>query len=66
MEGQEFVLAPHAIEDTELERIVFSPGDKVPMDQAIKYGLVEQTSPRKSKAKPAEDRAKKPAANRKK
>lgn len=66
MDDQEFVEAPHAIEDTELERIVYGPGDKVPMADAIKYGLVEKTSPRKSKAEPAEDRAKKPKANRKK
>lgn len=64
MEDQEYVIAPRAIEDPELERIVYGVGDKVPMEDAIKYGLVQKTSPKKSKTEPAENRAKAPKKTR--
>lgn len=50
MADQEFVIAPQAIEDPELERIVYGAGDRVPMDDAVKYGLVE--APAKAKRAP--------------
>lgn len=64
-EGVDWVTAPlGGIIDTERNRIVYVAGSRVPMDDAIKYGLVD---PPKARAKkPAEDRAKKPAENRSK
>lgn len=61
-EGEDYVLAPYAIEDTELERIVYGVGDKVPMADAIKYGLVADQRAQKPKA----NRARKPKGDRSK
>lgn len=66
VEGKDFVVAPYAVEDTELGRMVYGSGDRVPMDDAVKYGLVAKSSPRKSKREPAENRARKSSRTRKK
>lgn len=50
--GVDFVIAPHAIPDPVLERHVYGAGDRVPMADAIKYGLVAApaaTEPEKPK-----------------
>jgi hypothetical protein len=75
MADEDYVIAPHRIVDDELERVVYGPGDRVPWDEAVKYGLVPK--PRKTPAKktvakkvpararkPTEDRARKPGSNR--
>lgn len=41
-EGVDFVIAPHAITDHDLGRNVYGAGDRVPMADAVKYGLVDQ------------------------
>lgn len=78
-EGIDFVIAPKAISDPELERKVYGAGDRVPMADAVKYGLV--AGPKKEPAQPAprgkrkagasrarkgpeQDRARKPAEDR--
>lgn len=75
MADKDFVIAPHRIVDSDLERIVYGPGERVPMADAIKYGLVDEPVEKapakkaarpKGKRKPAEDRARKPAEDRKK
>lgn len=63
-EGVDYVIAPHAIEDTELGKNVYGAQDRVPMADAIKYGLVVKTAPRKSKKAPAASRVRKSAGNR--
>lgn len=73
--GRDFVYAPHAIADPELERNVYGAGDPVPWADAVKYGLVtdkdraadpDTPAPKGRRAKkgPAEDRAKKPSEDR--
>lgn len=77
IEGVDYVIAPHAVADPELERKVYGAGDRVPMEDAIKYGLVtrpaKKAAAKKAAAKstderavrgPAEDRAKKPSEDR--
>lgn len=66
-DGREFVIAPHAVHDPALERNVYGAGDRVPMADAIRYGLVDGPEPaepegpkrggRRAKRRPAEDRA---------
>lgn len=71
MADQDHVIAPHRIVDHELERVVYSTGDKVPMGDAVKYGLIDK-APAKKAAKaskrarkgPAEDRARKKGEDR--
>ncbi len=43
--GRDFVYAPHAIADPALERVVYGAGDPVPMQDAIRYGLVAAPEP---------------------
>jgi len=79
MAGEDYVIAPHKIVDPVLERVVYGTGDRVPMADAIRYGLVDhataavagENSPKAPKAKrgqrarkPAEDRAHKPVEDR--
>jgi len=80
MKRGEYVIAPHRIVDYQLERVVYGTGDKVPLADAVKYGLIEgdvvettqtpkkkpTTKRRGSKraAKPAENRARTPAEDR--
>jgi hypothetical protein len=40
MAGKNFVIAPHRIVDHELERVMYGTGDRVPIADAVKYGLV--------------------------
>lgn len=40
MAKTDFVIAPHRIIDTERECIAYGTGERVPMADAIKYGLV--------------------------
>lgn len=65
-EGKDYVVTPERIVDTDLERVVYGPGAKVPMADAVKYGLVtgkaakaEPVKRQKGKRKPTEDRARK-------
>lgn len=72
MAEQDHVIAPHRIVDQELGRVMYGTGDRVPLEDAIKYGLVKKAekvakkaTPRpKGKRAPAEDRAAKPAEDR--
>lgn len=65
MAQEPYVIAPHRIDDPELERAVYGVGDKVPMADAIKYGLVDPPAESKrAKRGPKADRAKKPGDNR--
>lgn len=73
MADQDYIIAPHRIVDEELGRVMYGTGERVPMADAVKYGLVdkaekvtaEKAAPRpKGKRAPAEDRAAKPAENR--
>lgn len=69
-EGIDWVYADRRIDDPELERAVYGVGDRVPMADAIRYGLVDapkEPAPGqrpKGKRKPAEDRARKPSEDR--
>lgn len=62
-EGVDYVIAPYAIADEELHRNVYGVGDRVPMADAIKYGLVAK--PARAK-KATANRARKPSENRSK
>ena len=72
MADKDHVVTDERIVDEELGRVVYSPGDRVPMDDAVKYGLVKKApakkaakkAPARGKRGPVEDRAKKPGANR--
>lgn len=73
MAGKDYVIAPHRVVDTKLERVMYGTGERVPMADAIKYGLVDepvQKAPTKKaarpkgKRKPAEDRARKRSEDR--
>jgi len=79
MAHEDYVIAPHRIVDPVLERIVYGTGERVPMADAIKYGLVDHNTaavagenpPKAPKSKrgqrarkPQEDRARKPAEDR--
>lgn len=59
-EGVDWVTTTEAIVDTDRNRIVYPAGSRVPMDDAVKYGLVEK----RAKRGPAEDRAQKSAEDR--
>lgn len=65
-EGVDWVTTPHALVDSERNRIVYVAGSRVPMDDAVKFGLVAKKPKTEKRAKkgPAEDRAKKPDKNR--
>lgn len=71
MAEQDHIIAPHRIVDDELGRVVYGTGERIPIEDAIKYGLVKKApakaaAPRpKGKRQPAEDRARKPAEDRK-
>lgn len=56
------ILAPTRIIDEELERIVYSPGAVMTVDDAIKYGVISPDDERAKKA--GGNTAKKPAQNR--
>lgn len=43
--GRDFVYAPHALVDPDLERVVYGAGDPVPMPDAIRFGLVAAPEP---------------------
>lgn len=69
VEGVDYVIALHAVHDAALERKVYGAGDRVPMADAVKYGLTdgpatqpeEDAAPRRgrrAKHGPDEDRAK--------
>lgn len=75
MADKDYVIAPHRIVDHELGRVMYGTGHRVPMADAVKYGLVDEPVEKapakkaarpKGKRKPAEDRARKPAEDRKK
>lgn len=63
VEGVDYVTTPEAIIDTDRNRIVFTAGSRVPIDDAVKYGLV--TKPTRAKVGPEENRAKKAGGSRK-
>lgn len=79
MADHDYVITPQRIVDPVLERVVYGPGERVPMIDAIKYGLVDANTaavageaPKPAPAakrgararKPSEDRAHKPAEDR--
>lgn len=57
-DGVDWVTTPRTIVDH--NRVVYVAGSRVPIDDAVKYGLVDK----RAKKGPAEDRAKKPAEDR--
>lgn len=69
-EGIDWVYADRRIDDPGLERAVYGVGDRVPMADAIRYGLVAEPAqpepPKRPKGKrgPAEDRARRPGEDR--
>lgn len=73
MAGQDFVTAPHRIVDEERCVVVYGEGEDVPMDDAIRYGLVKAAKPEPPaepakrgarRRQPGEDRARRPAEDR--
>lgn len=65
MASQRHVIAPHRIIDN--ERVVYGTGDRVPWDDAVKYGLVAPAKAPVKKTRsrrPTEDRARKPSEDR--
>lgn len=40
MAGKDYVIAPHRIVDRERGRVMYGTGDRVPLADAVKYGLV--------------------------
>lgn len=77
-EGIDYVVATSRVDDPELQRGVYAVGDRVPMADAVKYGLVDgpkkpaaKAAPRgkrkgttRAKKGPEHDRARKPSADR--
>lgn len=70
-EGIDYVIAPHAISGAGVDegRKVYGVGDRVPMADAIRYGLVKGPEKPKPKAKPrgkrkTTSRARKPQQDR--
>lgn len=61
MEGQQFVIANGVVRDPDSGKRLYGGGDKVPMDDAIRLGLV--AAPTKKAAK-ATKRARKSSENR--
>lgn len=71
MAQEPYIIAPHRIDDPELERAVYGVGDRVPIADAIKYGLIDPPADDKPKKPskratqgPKQDRARKPSENR--
>jgi hypothetical protein len=70
MAETEHIIASERVVDHELGRVVYSPGDRVPLDDAIRYGLIDKPPAKKAakrpkgKRKPAEDRARKRSEDR--
>lgn len=76
MAEDEYVVAPHRIDDPDLERAVYGVGDRVPIADAVRYGLIDKPSKpppakkparkatRRAKRGPEDDRAKKPGDDR--
>jgi len=72
--GKRWIVAPHRIVDPVRERVVYGTGERVPYEDAVKYGLIEADAPTdeptkptprpKGKRRPAEDRARKPDEDR--
>lgn len=70
--GKQWIIAPHRIVAD--GRVLYGTGDRVPIDDAVRYGLIdppdqpapaEPIKPRpKGKRRPAEDRAHKPEEDR--
>lgn len=53
MADQPYVTATERIIDEQLGRVVYSPGDRVPMADAEKYGLVKPATPVEGGPEPA-------------
>jgi len=78
MAGKDFVIAPHKVYDHEREVIAYGTGDRVPIEEARRLGLVDdkpakakpadqpaaKRGARRARTGPAEDRARKPAEDR--
>lgn len=45
MADKAFVIAPHRIVDHEIGRVMYGTGERVPLADAIRYGLVEPDAP---------------------
>lgn len=44
MAGKAFVITPHRLIDHEAGRIAYGTGDRVPLDDAVRFGLIEETA----------------------
>lgn len=55
MADKPWITAPHRIVDHELGRVVYGTGDRVPIADAIKYGLVDTGSPQAVADTPVEN-----------
>lgn len=44
MAGKQYVIAPHRIVDHDLGRVMYGTGDRVPLADARKYGLIADVS----------------------
>jgi enoyl-CoA hydratase/carnithine racemase len=64
--GVDFIYAPYAIYDRSpgVERCIYGVGDPIPMEEAIKLGLVERTAEPKRARKPKRDRMRRPSEDR--
>ena len=62
--GRDFVYAPHAVVDPDLERVVYGAGDPVPMSDAIRFGLVDAPEPPPPAPAPKGRRKRRPQRDR--
>lgn len=42
MAKSDYVIAPHRIVDPVLERVMYGTGERVPLADAVKYGLIDE------------------------
>lgn len=58
MGNKNWILAPHRIVDHDLGRVMYGTGDKVPIGDAVKYGLIPATDAPPELVEPAPEAAK--------
>jgi hypothetical protein len=54
-DDEDFVIAPHRVDDPETQRAVYGAGDRVPRADAEKYGLVDKPKAARAGARTADE-----------
>jgi hypothetical protein len=64
MGNRPWIEAPHRIVDPELERVVYGTGDRVPIHDAVKYGLISADEVELGPVPPGDEKPAEPKAKR--